>query len=123
MSVGERRIAVDGLATATVRPERGWSRWTVSVACAIPGPLDRKRHEVPPILVQLVGGQVDSLGAGPVAQLQCDWPGRIHVSKAPGGGPSGCVLARPDVRQKAVAAAVVSGRFRHPMVVQPELWN
>jgi len=94
----------------------------MSVARAIRGPLDRERHEVPPVLVQLVGRQVDGLRAGPVAQLQCDWPGRVHVSQAPGGGPAGYVLARPDVRQEAVAAAVVSRRFRHPMVVQPELW-
>jgi len=94
----------------------------VSVVRVIPGPLDRERHEVPPVLVQLVGGQVDGLRARPVAQLQCDWPGRVHVSQAPGGGRAGCVLARPDVRQEAVAAAVVRRRLRHPMVVQPELW-
>jgi len=80
VSVGERRITVDGMAAATVRPERRWSRWTVSVARAIPGPLDRERHEISPVLVQLVGGQVDGLRAGPVAQLQCDWPGWVHVS-------------------------------------------
>jgi len=78
--MGERRIAVNGLATTTVRSERGWSWWTVFIARAISGPLDRERHEVPPVLIQLVGGQVDGLRAGSVAQLQCDWPGRIHVS-------------------------------------------
>lgn len=51
----------------------------------VAGAFDRERHQVPFVLVQPVGGQLDGLGARPVGQLQRDGSGRVHVPQAPGG--------------------------------------
>jgi len=69
VSVGERRIAVDAVAAATVGSERWRGRRTVFVVRSVRGTFDRERHVVPSVLVQFVGWQVDGLRAGSVAQL------------------------------------------------------
>lgn len=118
VSVGEWWITVDNVAAATVGSERWRSRRTVFVVRSVRGAFDCERYVVPSVLVQFVGWQVDGLRAGSVSQLQRDRSGRVHVAQAPGGGPSGRVLAgSTNVRQETVATAVVRRRFRHPMVV------
>lgn len=64
---------------------------------------DRERHEVPFILVQLVGRQVDGLRARPVSQLQRDRSRRVHVPQAPRGSRRLQVLLL-DIRQETTAA-------------------
>lgn len=74
VSVSQRRMTVvRGAATTTsvmVPKQRNRAQRSLFVRRTGPrtvGPFDRERHEVPFILVQLVGGQVDGLRARPVA--------------------------------------------------------
>lgn len=87
-------------------------------AAAVCRTFDRERHQVPLVLVQLVGGQVDRLRARPVGQLERDRPGRVHVPQAASRGRRRIVLVLlTDVRQEATTVVYW---FGHLMVVHPE---
>jgi len=83
---------------------------------------DRQRHEISFALVQPFGGQIDGLRARPVAQLQRDRPGRVHISQILRRGPSRRrILSDPNVRQKTAAVVVLVQWFGHLMMIQLEL--